>query len=1539
MIGQQHMLVITQYLFKKTRSIAVDMTMIATETNSVDRLSSITKAVMGLPKWTASMGRKNAIKRRLLFPVVAATILGLVINMPVLASTTVFERVNYTYANHEENAEDLRVKVLGGDIAVKRYYRVMREGDNMSGRVLGVSGATEGYTGNNLRAPKYDTNGTTYRGVWQFHREWHDLILVRQQNTDTSSSSDSRKLLSFVGETPVEYIDRNDYLYIRVPGQNYFEYEYNGANLRITPTETGYRWSNRQGDYVDYDSTGKAIASGDKNGVQINLVRNLQGLISQYQDHFGNTVLTWNYDTAGRPIQVEDYTGRKVSYSWSGTDLVNVTTSRNHQWTYTYETVSGNRVLRTKTDPEEQTFTYYYQMSEGGYVTVGGNNSSAPDVQLIGNFSNNGGQASFGSQAATQTIAVPSTLMHTAKVYPDGKRKEYQYHYDTNTQAYMLLETNSDGYENERWFDLDGQMRNHLQGGRVTGSRVRSGNTAVSTDSYGNKTTVNYNRWEAVTSMLFADGSQQRYQYHPNYNFVTLATDELGVQTRHEYDDNGNRIRTIAGYETDESRTVEYDYDQYGQVVEIRQIGQANPVGSTVTVTTQFSYDNYGNLIQVIDGNGNKTEYKDYNALGQYQTLIDPRGYTWGYTYDAHGNRLTSTTPLGYITEYTYDTLHRVTQIKDAEGRVSSLAYDSRDNVIQVTQPDGGIRTMTYRVDNLVSSAKDAANLVVNYRYDRAARLTEIVDGVGNQILVDYERGDELAGPRVANVTSPNRRITLTYDSRNRIIGQTQVSVKDDGLTNPTNLQYNARGELVRRTDGNGLVYTYEYNAHRESLSVTNPVGETMRYSYDSRGNLVQVIDALNHLTHYTWDANNNRLSETRPYAPGASATIQTTSYDPADNPLLHTDYNGNIARYQWDNDQRLVQHTDALAGQTTPSRVVSYTYDKTRLITSYDDSHTRAQYRYDANGRLNQQSTTFKALVPFTKTLSMVYYANDQLKQRTDAEYHTTDYSYDGAGKLTRLAIQNAGNILINQYDGLLPTNILYPGGMTRQLEYDGLARLNRILVNDSAGATQMDYGYQFDPVGNITQKATLHGDYSYQYDNAYRLTNAQQPTVFGNQSYSYDANSNRTTLAQNTSDNGITTNKQYTYGYNNQQALNGITKLLDGVESTISQSYDNNGALASDGERSYQYNSFGRLAQVYNGADTIASYHYDPYGRRISKTVAGETIYFLYDKTGLVGEYTESGELIRGYQYYPDSTWTMDPVALKTPEVKANEADPTQYSYSYYYNDHLGAPQYLIQLNGNTVWSGKYDAFGMVYESVTEVENPLRFPGQYFDQETQLHYNWNRYYDPAIGRYISNDPIGLNGGSNVYAYVAGNPLLYVDYNGLCLSPAWIGAISGAVGGAITGASGGLPGIFAGAAVGAAAGAFTAGTNAGYTSKVATGAVAGGLSASFSGKKGTFTLNKPTVAGVAAGIVGGAAGAGLGVGDHELSNTFAGGLGGATGAVAAGAFGATKSPEVLPSIGKGFGLGLLGGAAQSAIQSGLENAFGCNSGGVCQVY
>jgi RHS repeat-associated protein len=187
--------------------------------------------------------------------------------------------------------------------------------------------------------------------------------------------------------------------------------------------------------------------------------------------------------------------------------------------------------------------------------------------------------------------------------------------------------------------------------------------------------------------------------------------------------------------------------------------------------------------------------------------------------------------------------------------------------------------------------------------------------------------------------------------------------------------------------------------------------------------------------------------------------------------------------------------------------------------------------------------------------------------------------------------------------------------------------------------------------------------------------------------------------------------------------------------------------------------YDFDNRLIQIRREDSTlIAEYNYDPFGRRLSKIVEGIATYFYYNEQGLLGEYDFAGAPMQIYGYMPDDLLIAGPIYTRIGS-----------EYYYYLNDHLGTPQKLVGTNGLVQWAVNYSSFGAVMiDSISTTRSNFRLPGQYADQESNLNYNFFRYYDSSIGRYITSDPIGLLGGLNTYLYANANPIKFMDMYGL---------------------------------------------------------------------------------------------------------------------------------------------------------------------------
>ena len=261
--------------------------------------------------------------------------------------------------------------------------------------------------------------------------------------------------------------------------------------------------------------------------------------------------------------------------------------------------------------------------------------------------------------------------------------------------------------------------------------------------------------------------------------------------------------------------------------------------------------------------------------------------------------------------------------------------------------------------------------------------------------------------------------------------------------------------------------------------------------------------------------------------------------------------------------------------------------------------------------------------------------------------------------------------------------------------------------------------------------------------YDDLDRLRSATNPNL-ADEAYTFDATGN---ILTSSATSGV-----WDYNSDNELQQAGENSFVYDANGSVTQRTVN-GVI-----QNFVYNLENRLSDVYDENNTlIAQYHYDPFGRHVAKYENGQTTYYHFGDQGLLAEYDGTGELIQAYSYQPGNTWGTDPLYTKVDE-----------NIYYYVNDRLGTPQKLINSSGGTVWSAAYNAFGEAnVASASSVSNSLRFLGQYYDKETNTHYNYYRTYDPSLGRYIQSDPMGLIDGPNTYQYGLSNPIRYIDPKG----------------------------------------------------------------------------------------------------------------------------------------------------------------------------
>ncbi|MBQ0721656.1 MAG: RHS repeat-associated core domain-containing protein, partial [Gammaproteobacteria bacterium] len=371
--------------------------------------------------------------------------------------------------------------------------------------------------------------------------------------------------------------------------------------------------------------------------------------------------------------------------------------------------------------------------------------------------------------------------------------------------------------------------------------------------------------------------------------------------------------------------------------------------------------------------------------------------------------------------------------------------------------------------------------------------------------------------------------------------------------------------------------------------------------------------------------------------------------------------------------------------------------------------------------------------------TTTNSYNSRNQLTGHTDPHGHQVQYAYDVAGNLSQLT---------------------YPDGRTLSYSYDSLNRIDNVSIDWLIRSATPSY----DDAGRLENISHFNGTQTgYGYDNADRLTDLNHTrngsTTLVDYHFVLDANGNRT---QATIVNEVILPEQLSNASQSQSYNAQKNRLLSATSNdTKNYSYDNEGqtqtVTGQNTNNSYVFDGAHRLTG-YTTASQTNSYQYDGIGNRLSATRNGQTTQYIYDAVGnLLAEANSSGTLTR---YYIHGLGLMAFVGAQTSQLYV------------YHHDATGHTVAITDINQNVVNKYAYDPYGKLMAKQEQVNQPFTYVGQYGvmteAEDTDLYYMRARYYDAQIGRFISEDPIGMAGGINLYAYVGGNPVMLVDPSGL---------------------------------------------------------------------------------------------------------------------------------------------------------------------------
>lgn len=1094
------------------------------------------------------------------------------------------------------------------------------------------------------------------------------------------------------------------------------------------------RAADGRGEPFTRNSAGQWIAEADS---KLSLMQDASGYTLNRQD--GSTE---RYDSTGKLLAQTGRNNRTTSYAYNGSGkLVSVTGPHGHALAIGYD---SNGRIGSITDPAGGVYGYAYDGSgnlaqvtypDGSIKRYHYENASFPH-HLTGITDERGIRfATFAYDSTGKAIRTEHAVTGNG-----SPQERFSFAYDSDART-----TVTDPIGNLEIMDfsvnlgvknLTGKL-NQGDGKTLARAFDADNNLICSKDENGNVTTYTYNTANQRLTTTEGQGG----------DCTAPAPTAATRTTTTQYLSNSLALPTViespsvvAGF----SRRTEISYTN-NLPAQITPRGYT-PTGNPVSRTISLQYDGQGRVTRI---DGPRTDVSDLtiltynsctggNGCGQLKSLINALGQVTAYnSYDAHGRVTETTDPNGLKTNYAYDLRGRVLSVTQTSSggirRITQYQYDERGNLSRIASPDG--RTLSYA-------------------YDAANDLTSVTDNLGNKIEYAYD----LKG---------NRTRTLTKDS-------------DGALARSLQTAYDLRNRIAEINDA-GSISRQVSDALGNLTSTQDPSGNTTNYRYDSLNRLMQTVDALAGITSYGNGRNDRlaRLTATN----GAVTTYETDDLgnllaehsadrntvtytaDEAGNVKTATDARNITAQYRYDALNRLI----AIDYPGTEEDV-AFTYDNGcsnglgRLCKVQDPSGTTA-YDYDGFGNVSRISRTELG------TTYVTGYSYDLANRITAITYpdgRAVNYTRDAAGRISAAATTDRGATTalasgITRRADSLPTRIGYGNNLTETRTYSLKGeltgqQLTGRLLGDLTGS------YLYDPVSNLMAERTTGAASPtlYTYDALDRLTD--ETGIFsGETGYRYDANGNRLALTGN----GATINYRYATSSNRLTQTGNKDITLDAAGNTVS---------TDNGKWKFEYGYSGRMFKVYREGVWQATYRYNAQGQRTQKTTRQGTTVYHYDLSGhLIAETGQGGERQRAYVWLDDLPLAQIDRHGKGQE-KSGRAVPVNETVAYLHTDQLGTPRMATDSSQQTVWRWDSDAFGAKSSSSDgdEIEDDskitvnLRFPGQYFDKETRLHYNWNRYYDPGTGRYISSDPIGLEGGVNTYTYVGGNPLSYIDPFGL---------------------------------------------------------------------------------------------------------------------------------------------------------------------------
>uniref|UniRef100_UPI00069C7E93 DUF6531 domain-containing protein n=1 Tax=Streptomyces avicenniae TaxID=500153 RepID=UPI00069C7E93 len=866
--------------------------------------------------------------------------------------------------------------------------------------------------------------------------------------------------------------------------------------------------------------------------------------------------------------------------------------------------------------------------------------------------------------------------------------------------------------------------------------------------------------------LLQADGSRvpvRRYRYDDGS--LTEVHGATGRLLSLSYD---HRLRVTSWTDSNDRRYV-YAYDAQDRCVS--EGGEAGHIAVTLAYDgTDPAWPGH-RVTTLTTAQGAVTRFV-VNDAWQVVAETDPLGHTVRTAYDAHHRITAWSDALGRTTRVTLDAAGRPVEVTHPDGTVSRSvwdgatrtatahlpagswlrAFDERGNCVAVTDPSGATTRYAYDARGGLAAVTDPLGATTRVRCDAAGLPVVITDPLGHSSTRRHDAFGRVE--EYADALGGTVRAWWTVDGK---LARRQGA---DGATEVW--EYDGEGNCVRHTDTEGRASVHEYGHFDTLTASTGPDGARHTFAYDASLRLTSVTDPRGRSWDYTYDAA-GRLSAEKDF------DGRTTSYrrDAADRLLARTNAAGQTVTFAYDALGRLARKT--LDG-------VAYTFEHARAggTVRVTGPGLAMSWERDALGRVTSETID-------GRTLAFAYDAAGHRRWRRTPSGAVSTYGRDAAGRTVRL--DTAGHTVTFAHDPVgRETGRVVDGAVALTHAWDRAGRPTDLTVTKDNDVLQR-HGWTYGPGGGLAGlRDALRGDTRLTHDAAGRVTDVHGR--HGVESYAYDLSGNQTHASWWGRTPGVEAQGDRTY------RGTGLRRA-----GSVHHEYDKAGRVTlrrrtrlsrkPDVWR-YAWDAEDRLVAVTTPDGTVWRYLYDPFGRRTAKQrlaadgvgVAEETV-FTWDGTTLVEQTTSGG----GLPCPVSLTWEHDGLAPLTQTERragaadqadradrADRADQADIDARFFaiVTDLVGTPTELVDTAGRIVWQGHRTLWGLTaWPPDSAAHTPLRFPGQYHDAESGLHYNYHRYYDPQTARYLSQDPLGLDPAPNPRTYVR-NPLEQTDPLGL---------------------------------------------------------------------------------------------------------------------------------------------------------------------------